>query len=76
LAQDMSMTEKFLCAQGRVEICGRTLKRHHHIRSFGAEIEPGFGKAARDVLPELVPRPDDDTLPGGTLPEGKTGGTQ
>ncbi len=72
----MSTTEKFLCAQGRVEIGGRTLERHHHITSFGAEIEPGSGKAAWDVLPELVPRPDDDTLPGGTLPEGKTGGTQ
>src|SRR5262252_6928262 len=62
----MSISEKFLRAPGPIEISGRTLKRYH-ITTFEAEIEPGIQKAARDILPELVPQSDDETPPAGWL---------
>jgi len=62
----MSITEKFLRAPGPIEIGGRLLKRYH-ITTFNAEIEPGIQKAACDILPELVPQPDDETPPAGWL---------
>ncbi|HEY2639121.1 MAG TPA: hypothetical protein VGI66_04460 [Streptosporangiaceae bacterium] len=62
----MSITEKFLRAPGPIEIGGRMLKRYH-ITTFEAEIEPGIQKAAYDILPGLVPRPDEETPPGGWL---------
>jgi hypothetical protein len=62
----MSMTEKFLRAPGPIEVGGRTLKRYH-ITTFEDEIESGVQKAAWDMLPELVPQPDDETPPGGWL---------
>lgn len=65
----MSITEKFFRAPGPIEIGGRMLKRYH-ITTFEAEIEPGIYEAACDILPELVPQPND------TLPEGRTGGAQ
>jgi hypothetical protein len=58
----MSITEKFLRAPGPIEISGRMLKRYH-ITTFEAEIEPGIQKAACEILPELVPQPDDETPP-------------
>jgi hypothetical protein len=62
----MSMTEKFLRAPGPTEIRGRTLKRYH-ITTIEAAIESGIEKAAWDILPELVPEPDDETPPAGWL---------
>ena len=59
----MPITEKFLRAPGPIEISGRMLKRYH-ITTFEAEIEPGIQKAC-DILPALVPQPDDETPPAG-----------
>src|SRR5258708_26224128 len=62
----MPITEKFLRAPGPIEIGGRMLKRYH-LTTFEAEIEPRIQKAACDILPELVPQPDDETPPAGWL---------
>ena len=62
----MSITEKFLRAPGPIEASGRMLKRYH-ITTVEAEIEPGIQKAAYDILPELVPQPDDETPAAGWL---------
>src|SRR5258708_37983270 len=62
----MYITEKFLGSQGPIEIGGRLIKLYH-ITTYNSEIEPGIQKAACDILPALVPQPDEETPPAGWL---------
>jgi hypothetical protein len=60
----MTYSEKYMRAAGVIELAGRWVKRYH-ISPFGEQISDGIQHAAYQFLPELLPKPDGETPPGG-----------
>jgi hypothetical protein len=60
----MTFSEKYVRAAGVVESAGRWVKRYH-ISTAGGHVPCGIRDAAYTVLPELLPKPDRETPPGG-----------
>jgi hypothetical protein len=60
----MTFDEKHLCAPGVIETGGRWVKRYH-IGGTGGRIPEGIQEAAYSFLPQLLPKPDAETPPGG-----------
>jgi hypothetical protein len=56
----MPFTEKFLRTPGLIEAAGRQVKRYH-VSTIDAEIEDSVQQAAYELLPALLPEPDDET---------------
>ena len=60
----MTFAEKYLSAPGVIETGGRQVKRYH-VSGTGDVIQEGIQEAAYGFLPRLLPKPDDQTPPGG-----------
>ena len=58
----MPYAPRYLTTHPLTEVIGRRLK-HYHVTATAAGIEPGVQKAAYDILPRLLPEPDDTTPP-------------
>jgi hypothetical protein len=60
----MTFTDKYIRAHGVVEAAGRQVKLYH-VSSADVRIANGIQEAASEFLPLLLPRPDNETPPGG-----------
>lgn len=60
----MTHSAKYLRAAGVTKAAGRWVK-HYHLTATGGEILPQIRYAAYEFLPQLLPEPDQGTLPAG-----------
>jgi hypothetical protein len=60
----MAFSEKYMRNAGVIEAAGRKVKRYH-ISTMLGHIPDGIQNAAYAFLPQLLPKPDDETPPGG-----------
>jgi hypothetical protein len=56
----MTFTEKYLTSLPPIEAAGRQVKRYH-IAPVGQQIEDSVQRAAFELLPSLLPPPEEDT---------------
>ena len=62
----MTYSEKYMSTPDAIETADRWVKRYH-ISASGTQIPEGIQNAAYDFLPQLLPKPDDETPPGGWI---------
>lgn len=60
----MTFSAKYLRAAGTIRAAARQVKRYH-VSAAGEQIAAGVQDAAYDFLPQLLPKPDEETPPGG-----------